>query len=336
MDNENVNAKSHEKFSGTYNKTKILINSDILKSNITALILGIIIISTILTFLSPYFMKASNLTNIALQTSINGLLAIGMTFVILTSGIDLSVGSILGFSGVVLGWLLNIVGLPVPIAIILAIVAGGLCGLANGIFITKGKVPPFIVTLGMMGIAQGMALVITGGRPISGFSRTLVAIGSGRIGPIPVPFMIMVVFYGIAYFILNYTKFGRFVYIIGGNQEAARLSGISVNNYKLLVYVLCGMTAGIASIIMTGRLNSANAIAGMGLQLDAIAAVIIGGTSFSGGEGMILGTFLGAILMTVIRNGMNLLNVSSHYQQIVIGLIIIVAVMSDTLRKNKA
>ena len=335
MENEIANKQGVESTKNSISLASLK-DSEMLRSNITVLIGGIIFISVLLSFLSPYFFRTSNLTNIALQSSINGILAIGMTFVILTAGIDLSVGSILSFSGVVLGWSLNILGVPVPIALLLCVSAGGLCGLANGLFVAKGKVPPFIVTVGMMGIAQGMALVITGGRPISGFDQAVVFLGSGRIAGVPIPFIIMIVCYIIAYYVLHYTKFGRYVFIIGGNQEAARLSGINVDKFRIFVYIICGMTAGIASIIMTGRLNSANAIAGMGLQLDAIAAVIIGGTSFSGGEGFIVGTLLGAILMTIIRNGMNLLNVSSHYQQIVIGLIIIFAVMSDTLRKSRA
>lgn len=315
-------------------ESKTSLRKKILGSNISALILAIVIISIVLTFLSPHYLTQRNITNIGFQTSINAIIAIGMTFVILTSGIDLSVGSLLAFSSVILGFLLKR-DVSLFIAIIAALVSGGLWGLVNGLFITKGKVPPFIATLGMMGIARGFALVISDGRPISGFDLRLVTLGSGKIGVLPIPFVIMIACYVLAYFILNNTRLGRYIYTIGGNEEAARLSGIKVHKYLCIAYIISGVASAVAAIILTGRLNSAQAIFGQLAELDAIAAVIIGGTSFSGGEGTIVGTLLGAVIMTIIRNGMNLLNVHSFYQQIVIGLIIIFAVMIDTISREK-
>ncbi len=296
---------------------------------------GLFVLGIVLWILSPFFLTVSNLLNIAQQTAINAIIAVGMTFVIITAGIDLSVGSILAFSGVVLASVLK-ADLPVPLAIIVGLMVGFACGLLNGILITIGRLPPFISTLGMMSVARGAALLYTQGRPISGFSDSFRFLASGEIGPIPAPVLIMIVVYIIAFFILNKTKLGRYAYAIGGNEEAALLSGVNVRFFKAAVYGLCGMLSGLAAVILTARLNSAQPIAGMMYELDAIAATVIGGTSLMGGEGTILGTLIGALIMGVLRNGLNLLGVSSFVQQIVIGSVIIIAVLADmALKKQK-
>ncbi len=297
-------------------------------------LLGLIFLCLVLWISTPYFLTISNLLNIAQQTSINAMIAVGMTFVIITAGIDLSVGSILAFAGVVMASALQ-AGLPIPLAISLALLVGFLCGIANGLFITHGRLPPFISTLGMMSVARGAALLYSGGRPISGFSASFRFLATGEIFHIPAPVLLMILVYTIAYFILMRTKLGRYTFAIGGNEEAAILSGINVKFYKTLVYGICGMLSGLAAVILTARLNSAQPIAGIMYELDAIAATVIGGTSLLGGEGSIPGTLIGALIMGVLRNGLNLLGVSSFIQQIVIGSVIIVAVLVDMALKKQ-
>jgi len=297
--------------------------------------LGLVVLIIVLWILSPYFLKISNLLNIAQQTSINAIIAVGMTFVIISAGIDLSVGSILAFSGVVLAKSIQI-GLPLPLAILMGLSMGLLCGWMNGILISYGRLPPFISTLGMMSVARGAALLFTKGRPISGFSGEFRFLASGEIFRIPMPVIIMILVYIVAHFVLTRTKLGRYTYAIGGNEEAAVLSGVNVKLCKTMVYGLCGMLSGLAAILLTARLNSAQPIAGIMYELDAIAATVIGGTSLSGGQGTILGTLIGAFIMGVLRNGLNLLGVSSFIQQIVIGSVIIIAVLVDmALRRPK-
>jgi len=295
---------------------------------------GLVVLSLILWILTQYFLTVSNLLNIAQQTSINAIIAVGMTFVIITAGIDLSVGSILAFSGVVLGSALH-AGIPIPIAILIGLGVGLLCGMVNGFLITYGKLPPFISTLGMMSVARGAALLYSSGRPISGFSEKFRFLATGEILYIPASVFFMILVYIVAFFILNNTKLGRYTYAIGGNEEAAILSGVNVRFYKTIVYGLCGMLSGLAAIILTARLNSAQPIAGIMYELDAIAATVIGGTSLMGGEGRIVGTLIGALIMGVLRNGLNLLGVSSFIQQIVIGSVIIIAVLIDMALKKQ-
>jgi len=294
-------------------------------------LLGLIIVFWILT---PYFLTVSNFLNIAQQTSINAIIAVGMTFVIISGGIDLSVGSILAFSGVVMASVLH-AKIPVPIAILVGLGVGLLCGFVNGLLISFGRLPPFISTLGMMSVARGAALLYTQGRPISGFSTNFRYLATGEILHIPVPVIIMIAVYLIAYFVLARTKLGRYTYAIGGNEEAAILSGVHVKYYKTMIYGLCGMFSGLAAIILTARLNSAQPIAGIMYELDAIAATVIGGTSLMGGEGRIIGTLIGALIMGVLRNGLNILGVSSFIQQIVIGSVIIIAVLVDMALKKQ-
>ena len=284
--------------------------------------------------LTPHFLTISNLLNIAEQATIIAIIAVGMTFVIITGGIDLSVGSVLAFAGVVMATALH-QGVPLPAALLVGLGIGLLCGLVNGLLITIGRLPPFIATLGMMSVARGTALMFTEGRPVSGFSEGFRSLATGEVLHIPTPVIIMVVVYSNAYFVLARTKLGRYTYAIGGNEEAALLSGINVKLYKTMVYGLAGMLSGLAAILLTARLNSAQPIAGMNYELDAIAATVIGGTSLLGGEGTVMGTLIGALIMAVLRNGLNLLGVSSFIQQVVIGSVIIVAVLIDMALKRR-
>jgi len=297
-------------------------------------VIGLAVLCVVLWILTPYFLTVSNLLNIAEQTSINAIVAVGMTFVILSGGIDLSVGSIVAHSGVVLGAALQ-GGQPIPVALLLALLVGLACGLANGALISWGGLPPFIVTLGTMSIARGAALLFTEGRPVSGFDASFRVLATGRAGFIPAPVIAMVLVYLVAHFVLTRTTFGRYVYAIGGNEEATRLSGVAIRFHKTMIYGVSGLMSAAAAVILTARLNSAQPIAGMMYELDAIAATVIGGTSLMGGEGSLGGTLVGALIMGVLRNGLNLLGVSSFLQQIVIGGVIVVAVLLDTVLKRK-
>ncbi len=297
-------------------------------------LLGLLSLCLVLWILTPYFLTLSNLLNIVEQSSVIAIIAAGMTFVIITAGIDLSVGSVLALSGVVMASLLQ-ADLPLPLAIAASLGSGFLCGMLNGVLITRGRLPPFIATLGMMSVARGAALLVTQGRPISGFSEPFRQLASGEMLYVPVPVLIMLIVYLVSHILLAKTSFGRHVYAIGGNEEAAVLSGVEVRKLKTLVYGLCGMLSGLAATILTARLNSAQPIAGIMYELDAIAATVIGGTSLMGGEGTVFGTLVGALIMGVLRNGLNLLDVSSFVQQIVIGSVIILAVLVDMILKNR-
>ena len=296
-------------------------------------VIGLVALSTVLWVLTPHFLTLPNLLNIAQQTSINAIVAVGMTYVIIAGGIDLSVGSIVAVSGVALGVFLQ-AGYPVTAAIVAAVAAGILCGVINGSLVSWGGLPPFIVTLGMMSVARGAALLVTEGRPVSGFDEGFRSIATGQIGFVPNPVIATALIYAAAHVVLTRTAFGRYVYAIGGNEEATRLSGVAVRLHKTLIYAVSGLMSALAAIILTARLNSAQPIAGIMYELDAIAATVIGGTSLMGGEGTLLGTLVGALIMGVLRNGLNLLGVSSFLQQIVIGAVIVGAVLIDTLLKR--
>ncbi|GGG04002.1 hypothetical protein GCM10010916_21310 [Paenibacillus abyssi] len=295
--------------------------------------LGLILLGLFFSFASSSFLQVNNLLNIALQTSIVAIVAIGQTYVIIKGGIDLSVGSIAALSGVIAAQMMTS-GSPIWIAVIVGIVGGIVCGLLNGAIISYGNIPPFIATLGMMGIARGAVLVITDGTPVSGLPRSYGVLGGGTVFGIPMPVILMVIISIIMAVILSRSRFGRSVYAIGSNEKAAFLSGINVNKTKLGVYALSGMLAGIAGIILTSRLISAAPTAGQNYELDAIAAAVIGGASLSGGVGTIVGTLIGAFIMGILRNGLNLLGVSYYWQQIAIGIVIVGAVYIDTLRQK--
>jgi ribose transport system permease protein len=296
-------------------------------------VIGLLVLSAVLWALTPHFLTIANLLNVAQQTSINAIVAVGMTYVILSGGIDLSVGSIVALSGVVLGTLLQ-ADQPLAVALVGSLSVGTICGVANGVLITWGGLPPFIVTLGMMSIARGAALVFTEGRPVSGFDEGFRSLATGQVAMIPAPVATMLMVYLVAHLLLTRTTFGRYVYAIGGNEEATRLSGVRVRLHKTLIYGWAGLMSAVAAVILTARLNSAQPIAGMMYELDAIAATVIGGTSLMGGEGTLVGTLIGALIMGVLRNGLNLLGVSSFLQQIIIGGVIVGAVLVDTLLKR--
>jgi len=295
---------------------------------------GLLLLCALLWILTPYFLTVANLLNVMEQTAINAVVAVGMTYVIISGGIDLSVGSLLAISGVVLARALK-AEWPVPIAAVGAIGVGWLLGLANGVGIALGRLPPFIMTLGMMSVARGAALLATDGRPISGFDAAFRALATGHVAGVPAPIVLTLLIYLLSYLVLSGTRFGRYVYGIGGNEEATRLSGVPVRFHKTMVYGVSGAAAAVASILLTARLNTAQPIAGTNYELDAIAATVIGGTSLSGGEGSLAGTLIGALTMGVLRNGLNLLGVSSFLQQLVIGVVIIMAVLVDRLLKEK-
>lgn len=291
-------------------------------------LLGFIILCIVLSVVSEQFLTVGNLLNVTRQVSINAVIAVGMTLVILTGGIDLSVGSIVALSGSVAAGLL-VGGMGIVPAVLAGLLLGTFIGMMNGILITYGKIPPFIATMGMMTIVRGYTLVYTDGRPITGFSEGFRAIGGGYIGSIPIPVVIMVAVFVIAWLILKKNRFGRYIYAIGGNEEAARLSGIHTTRNLIGVYSIAGLLAAMSGIILASRLNSAQPTAGMAFEMDAIAAVVLGGTSLAGGRGTIVGTLVGALIIGVLDNGLNLLNVSSFYQQVAKGVVILLAVLMD-------
>jgi ribose transport system permease protein len=297
---------------------------------------GLIILCVVMTILSPYFLTFNNLFNVGTQIAVIAILALGQTFVIVSGGIDLSVGSVLGLAGIVFGWASAVANQPLPVALALGIGAGALAGLVNGLLITLGNLPPFIATLAMLSAARGLALVISGGVPLNPIPAPIRSLGSGFLfGFLPLPVILMVIMWALTVGILRSTYAGRSMYAIGGNEEASRLSGINVSRQKLIIYTLSGLFAGIAGILLTARLASAQPQAGFTFELDAIAAVVIGGASLSGGVGTASGTLIGALILGVLRNGLNLLNVSAFWQQVVIGAVIALAVMTDTLRRRK-
>jgi len=297
-------------------------------------LLALVVIIILLSFSSPYFFTVDNLLNIFRQSSVNALLALGQLLVIITAGIDLSVGSILGLCAIMVAIFLK-AGWPVVFAILGCIIVGASVGWLNGAMLTKLKLPhPFISTLATMNIARGLALIISGGFPISDLPANYRIWGASSVGIIPMPVIIVVIVFVLFHFLLSKTVSGRDIYAIGGNKLAAFYAGIPTNRRLVLVYTLSGVLAGLAAIILTGRMNSGFPLAGMGAELDSIAAVIIGGASFFGGVGTVWGTLVGALLMGVLRNGLNLLNVSSYWQTVVIGAVIVWAVWMDVLRQR--
>ncbi|MCI9304175.1 ribose ABC transporter permease [Clostridium sp.] len=298
-------------------------------------LIGLALLCVIITFVSPAFMTLSNITNVFTQVSTNAIIAVGMTFVILTGGIDLSVGSTVAISGAFAASIIKSTN-NVFLAIIVAGIVGIVIGLINGLLISKGKLQAFIATLATMTIFRGVTLVFTNGTPISKLSESFVNIGNGKLGFIPIPVVITVIVFIIAVYVLTQTRFGRYLYALGGNEDSARLSGINTNKIKTLVYVISGFASSIAGVIIASRIGSASPNAGTGFELDAIAAVVIGGTSLAGGEGRITGTLIGALIIGVLNNGLNLMNVSPFYQSIVKGLVILIAVLLDKKSRKKA
>ena len=317
------------KKNGLSNKAKNLFHRQEMLTLIAFIVLGLF-----MSIASDRFLSSANLFNVARQISINGILAVGMTFVILSSGIDLSVGSVMAFSGTIMaGGMVNM-GLPPIMAVLLGFAVGSLIGFVNGFLVSYGRIPAIIVTLAMMEIPRGLGLLYTGGYPLSGLDPSFSYIGRGYIGPFPVPVVIMAVVYILAYIILNHMPLGRYIYAIGGNEEAVRLSGIKVKKVKIIAFLISGFTASVAGLIMTSRLMSGQPNAGVGFELDAIAAVVLGGTDIAGGRGHIFGTLLGAAIMGVLANGLNLMGISPYVQRIFKGLIIILAIAYSNYKKE--
>nr|MDH3175242.1 ribose ABC transporter permease RbsC [Bacillus pumilus] len=297
--------------------------------------LGLIILVAIVSILNPAFLEPLNILNLLRQISINALIAFGMTFVILTGGIDLSVGAILALSSALTaGFIVS--GMDPILAIIVGCIIGAILGMVNGLLITKGKMAPFIATLATMTIFRGLTLVYTDGNPITGLGSNYAfqLFGRGYFLGIPVPAITMLLTFIVLWVLLHKTPFGRRTYAIGGNEKAAFISGIKVPRVKIMIYSLAGFMSALAGAILTSRLNSAQPTGGTSYELDAIAAVVLGGTSLSGGRGRIVGTLIGVLIIGVLNNGMNLLGVSSFYQSVVKGIVILIAVLLD--RKKSA
>jgi ribose transport system permease protein len=304
---------------------------------------ALLVMIVVFSLLSPNFLKFDNFVGILLATSVNGILALGVTFVIVTGGIDLSIGTVMTLSAVITGVLITNMGLPLPVGILGGILTGGLAGLVNGILIARFKIPSFIVTLGMLNVAKGLALVISGLTPIyfnSTPSFNQGAMGSliGSVVPgLAIPNVVLVLFGAalVASLVLSRTILGRYTFALGSNEEAARLSGVNVGAWKTAVYVVGGLFAGLAGVVIAARLNSAQPSLGQGYELDAIAAAVIGGTSLSGGEGTILGTVIGAFIISTLTNGLRILNVPQEWQTVVTGGIVILAVYLDGIRRRR-
>jgi len=297
-------------------------------------LMGFIFLTLLMIVTTDTFLTPENLTNVARQVSINAVIAIGMTMVILTGGIDLSVGAVMSLSGTIsAGMMLS--GLPIIVAVLGGLLVGLFFGILNGILVAYGRLPAIIVTLAMMEIPRGIGLLYTNGYPLSGLPDSFAILGRGAVFGIQTPILVMIVMYIGAFFLLNRFPFGRYVYALGGNEEAARLSGIKVRAYKLYVFGLSGLTAAISGIVLTSRLMSGQPNAGIGFELDAIAAVVLGGTDINGGKGHILGTLIGALMLGVLNNGLNLIGVSPYMQKVLKGVVILIAIYLSSERKSK-
>lgn len=297
------------------------------------ILLVAVLMATVLSFLSPFFMTVGNMTNLSKQVSIVAILAAGQAVVIISGGIDLSVGSVLALSAVVIGSLIQLDVNP-TMAMLAGLLAGTFAGWINGMVITRARIPPFIATLGMLGIARGMALVITGGVSHPVLAPLFLNIGNSKFLGLPIPLYFVIVTFLIVGLMMHKTVFGQHVYAIGGNERVARLEGIPVDRQKVKIYALSGFLAGVAAVVMTGRLAATPPSVAQAIELQAIAAVIIGGVSFVGGRGLVLTALIGALIMAMITNGLNILGISSFYQQVLIGIVIIVAVWLDNLKNS--
>lgn len=300
--------------------------------------LGVLVmLCLILAVVSPTFRTEQNLINILQQVTVNALIAVGMTIVIFTGGIDLSVGSVLALTGIAMGMMIVDKGISPLIAVPVGLLIGTVSGTINGLLISKFRLQPMIATLAMMSMARGAALTLANGKTITGYSDGFRWIGTGTFPwtdiPVQIGFMLLV--YLAFHYLMRYRKTGRYIYSIGGNEEATRLSGINVMKYKTLAYAISGLMAAIAAVVLVAKLNSAQSIAGQDYELDAIASAVIGGASLLGGAGSVWGTLVGAVIIGVIRNGLNLLDVSSYLQKLILGVIILVAILADAIRNRK-
>jgi ribose transport system permease protein len=307
---------------------------EFIKENLGVLI-GFAVLCIVLSIASPAFMTRENILNILRQVSTNSNLALGMTLAIIICGIDLSVGSVVALSGTVAGGLIAFSNVPIPIALLVGILTGTLAGAFNGIMIAYTRIPPFIVTLAMLNIARGAAYVYTGGQPIRVMKNSFNVIGAGYLGPIPLPVIYSLVFLIITSIILNNTKLGRHIYAVGGNIEAARFTGIKIKTVEIFVYTFSGFMAAFSGVVLAARMFSGQPTVGVGFELDAVAAVVLGGTSMMGGIGKVGGTFLGVLVIGVLNNGLNLLNINSFWQLIIKGIVILAAVYVDMIKKRK-
>lgn len=293
----------------------------------TFILLGVLLVVIfIMAIMSPYFFTWKNCRNILNQSAIYLVLSIGMTFVICAGQIDLSVGAIIGFSGVCMGLLLN-QGVSPIWAILIELLIGVIVGIVNGIFVAYGKINSFIVTLGMMTILRGITLILTNSSSVFGFGNIITFIGSGKIGPVNMPIILSLVIATMGGVLLHRTTFGNYCLFIGTNEIALNRSGVNVKKYKIIIFALCGLCASVAGLIITARLNSAEPLAGQGYEMDAIAASILGGTSMQGGKGNIIGTIIACLILNIMKNGLTLLAISSHYQEILTGLILLISVL---------
>lgn len=301
------------------------------------IIIGLIVLCVIIAILNPSFLSSSNLLNVLRQTSTNLYLALAMTMIIILGGIDLSVGSVMAVTGVVTAMLIDMLGFPVWVAVLCGLLVGMLFGALNGYVAATTIIPPFIITLATMNIARGAAYVLTDGQPVRVMSDSFNFIGSGYIGGfLPTPVLYLLIFLLICYLIMNRTKLGRYIYAVGGNPEAARFAGINIKKIKFFAYTFSGFMAAVAGIVLASRMFSGQPTAGNAAELDAIAAVVLGGTSMSGGYGRIGGTVIGALIIGVLSNGLNLIGVSSFWQYIVKGIVILVAVYADVIKRRNA
>lgn len=308
-------------------------------------VLALILLMAYFSIASPYFATSGNMINVARQASINIMLATGQTLVILSGGIDLSVGAVMALAASVSAVAMTYYGVNVWLGMAIGVLVGAFAGFINGVIISKGRVPDFIATLGMMQMARGVALLATGGLPVPShhiahqmrahLPDQLLWLGGGRLFGIPTAFLVAVLVVLIGWLITRYTRLGRSLYAVGGNKEAARVSGINIDMSKISVYAISGAFAGIAALVLTGRMNSANALMGDGMELQSIAAVVIGGSNLYGGEGGVGGTFVGAVIMGVLNNGLNLLDVSAFWQRVIIGAVLVTVVILDQWRRRR-
>lgn len=305
----------------------IMKKSKLKEYSYTFILLGVLLVVIfIMAIMSPYFFSWKNCRNILNQSAIYLVLSIGMTFVICAGQIDLSVGAIIGFSGVCVGLLLN-QGVSPIWAILIQLLIGVIVGIVNGIFVVYGKINSFIVTLGMMTILRGITLILTNSSSVFGFGNIITFIGSGKIGPVNMPIILSLVIATVGGVLLHRTTFGNYCLFIGTNEIALNRSGVNVKKYKIIIFALCGLCASVAGLIITARLNSAEPLAGQGYEMDAIAASILGGTSMQGGKGNIIGTIIACLILNIMKNGLTLLAISSHYQEILTGLILLISVL---------
>ena len=299
------------------------------------IIIGLLVLCIVVSIANPVFLSTNNLLNVLRQITTNLYLALAMTMVIIIGGIDLSVGSVLALVGVVTTMLIAILGVPIFVAVILGIFVGALFGAINGAIAATTPIPPFIITLATMNVARGVAFILTNAAPVRVLEPSFNFIGAGFLGFMPMPVVYLIVFIILCYFIMNRTKLGRHIYAVGGNVDAARFSGINIKKVKLFAFSFSGLMAGIAGVVLAARMFSGQPTAGQGAELDAIAAVVLGGTSMRGGIGRIGGTIIGALVIGVLNNGLNLMGVSSFWQDVVKGIVILAAVYADVLKRKR-